>query len=249
AGAMAEAASRGAETLIVDTTGLISGAFARALKGAKIRMLDPDFVIAVEAEDEVDHLVAHYRTRSRPKVLRLPVSRAVKERSREDRASHRQRKFAAYFAGGKTVQLPWQEAPVENSLWTTGDPAPGHIRAHAEECVACEVLYAERGPDGLFLIVSGQADKEGLRTLGDGFGGNASAIEAAALDHLLVGILGQRGETLGLGILEELDYRQRRSAVFTPLTDLQAARGLRLGSIRIARDGTQLGTSYLNAGG
>jgi len=249
ASAMAAAARLSSETLIVDTTGLISGAFARALKGAKIRMLDPDFLIAVQAEDEVDHLIAHYGTRARPKVLRLPMSRAVKERSREERASRRQRKFAAYFAGAKTIELAWQDAPVENSPWTSGEPAPGHIRAYAEECVACEVFYAERGPDGIFLMVSGQPEEVGLRTLGEGFGANASVIETSALDRLLVGILGQRGETLGLGILEELDFRRRRSTIFTPLTDLQAARGLRLGSIRIARDGTQLGTSNLSAGG
>ncbi len=249
ASAMVAAARPGAETLIVDTTGLISGAFARALKGAKIRMLAPDFLIAVQAEDEVDPLVAHYRTRTRPKVLALPMSRAVKERSREERASRRQRKFAAYFAGAKTVEVAWQEAPVENSPWTNGDPAPGHLRAYAEECVACEVLYAERRPDGIFLLVSGQADEMGLRTLKEGFGPDASVIEAGALDRLLVGLLGRRGETLALGILEELDFRRRRSTIFTPLTDPQAARGMRLGSIRIARDGTQLGTSSPAAGG
>lgn len=244
ASAMAKAAAgAGAETVIVDTTGLISGPFARALKGAKIRMLDPDVIIALQREDEVDHLVAHYETRARPQLMRLPVSRAVKERSREERAARRQMNFATYFAGGSTVDLKWDDVPVENSPWTSGEAVPGHVRAYAEECVAREVLHAERCSDGIFLIVAGQADPAGLRTLGDGFEGTASAVDAAGLDRLLVGILGDRGQTLGLGILEQLDFRRRRSTVFTPLAETQAARGLRLGSIHLARDGTQLGSS------
>lgn len=248
AAAMAHAARPGAETLIVDTTGLISGPFARALKNAKIRLLDPDFIIALQAEDELEDLIAHYRTRAKPHLLRLPISRAVKERSREERASRRQSRFASYFAGAGTIDLAWEDALVENSPWTSGDPAPGHLRAYAEECVACEVLHAECRSDGIFLIVSGRPDEMGLRTLGEGFGPACTAIESAALDRLLLGILGPQGETLGLGILEEVDFRHRRSAVFTPLKDPEAARGLRLGSIRLARDGTQLGTSHFGPG-
>jgi polynucleotide 5'-hydroxyl-kinase GRC3/NOL9 len=240
--AMAAAArTTAADTLIVDTTGLISGSFARALKVGKVRLLDPDFVIALQFEDEVEHLVAAYRSRARPKVLRLPVSRAVKERSRDERAARRQRKFAAYFAQGTAAEISWDRAPVENSQWTSGEPAPGHISAYAEECLGCEVLYAERQGDGILVIVKGRVDAADLRTLGEGFGGRARALDAAALDHLLVGLLGERGKTLGLGIIEAIDFLRRRLSVFTPLADPEQARGIRLGALLIGRDGTQLG--------
>jgi len=242
--AMARAAADGgAETLIVDTTGLVSGPSARALKGAKVRMLDPDVLIAIEQDDEVEHLVSHYQTRARPKVIRLPPSRSVKQRSREQRAARRQRKFAACLAGAKSVELNWDDAPAENGPLTGGDPVPGHVRAYAEERLACEVLHAARRGDGISLVVAGRPNPVGLRALADGFGGNASAVDVSALQHLLVGVLGDRGQTLALGILEEADFPRRRSSIFTPLADPSAARGLRLGSIRIARDGTQLGSN------
>ncbi len=238
--AMAAAARREADTVIVDTTGLIAGPFARAFKGAKVRLLDPDVVIALQLEDEVEHLVAPYRRRSRPHVVRLPVSRAAKERSREDRAARRQRKFAAYFAEGRELELDWEKAPIENSVWTSGEPLPGHIRAYAEECVACEVLYAERRADGVFLVTDGPSDTTGLRRLSDSFDATARTVDVAALESLLVGLLGERGETLALALLESVDFRRRRLALLTPLSGSERVHGIRLGSMQVARDGTQM---------
>ncbi len=245
----ASAREHGAETVVIDTTGLVSGGVARALKGAKIRLVDPDAVVALQEEDEVEHLLAPYRSRSRPRVIRLHISRAVKIRTREERASRRQRSFAAYFARAQPVELSWEDAPIENSAWTSGEPVPGHMRAYAEECVACEVLHAERRADGIFLIVAGRPQAVGLGTLGSSFGGTARAVEAASLENLLLGLLGDRGETLALGLLEGLDFRRRHTTVYTPLEDPARARGIRLGSLRLARDGTELGAGDLNAVG
>jgi polynucleotide 5'-hydroxyl-kinase GRC3/NOL9 len=235
------ARSRGAETIIVDTTGLISGGVARALKSAKIRLLDPDVLVALQAEDECEHLLTPYARRERPRVIRLRQSRRVKPRTREQRTARRQAKLRSYFAAGRLIEVSWGQAPIDNSAWTTGEPAPGHVRAFAEERVECEVLYAESRADGLLLIVSGRPNGAGLRSLNQDYGGPARAIDINALDHLLVGLLGARGETLALGILESIDFRARRSSIFTPVGEAAVIKGLRLGTVRAARDGTELG--------
>lgn len=240
---METARQDGAETIIIDTTGLVVGGIARALKGAKIRLVAPDYIAALQHEDEVEHLLAPYRAQATPQVLRVSVSRAVKPRSREERAARRQRKFAAYLTDGDTVDLPWEMAPIENGGWMSGDPLPGHMRAYAEECVACEVLHGERLADGVFLVVDGRPDPGGLRDLGENFGGTARAVESSSLVNLLIGLLGNRGETLALGILEGVDYRRRCMTVYTPLNQRGAVRGVRLGSLHLGRDGTQLGTA------
>ena len=231
----------GAETIIIDTTGLISGGVARALKSAKIRQLDPDFLIALQAEDEVEHLLAPFARRQRPGIIRLRQSRRVKPRTREQRTARRQAKFRSYFADSRVLELKWDQAPMDNTAWTTGETAPGHIRAFAEERLECEVHHAESRADGLLLIISGRPGAAALRSLGQDFGGAARAIDVGVLDHLLAGLLGARGETLALGILESIDFRTRRLSVFTPLAEIAAVKGLRLGTVRVARDGTELG--------
>ena len=52
----------------------------------------------------------------------------------------------------------------------------------------------------------------------------------------------ESGATLALAILEEVDFRERRMSLYTPLANETAVRGVRLGSIQLARDGTQLGS-------
>ncbi|MFB3882027.1 MAG: Clp1/GlmU family protein [Armatimonadota bacterium] len=231
------------ETIIVDTTGMVAGGLARALKAAKIRLTDPDIVVALQADGEVEHLIAPYRTRRRPQLLRLRPSRAAQSRSREERTANRQRRFAAYFAGGASAELSWQEAPAENSPWTNGEQLPGHLRAYAEERLGCEVVYAEKGADTAVLIVRGRPDPEALRSLRGTFERTPHLIQADWLEGLLVGLLGATGETLAMGRLEGVDFRRQRLAVYTPLTDPGLVRGFRLGSVRISRDGSQLGAA------
>jgi polynucleotide 5'-hydroxyl-kinase GRC3/NOL9 len=135
----AAARETGADTIIIDTTGLISGGVARALKSAKIRLLDPDVLIALQAEDEVEHLLSPYARRSRPRILRLRQSRRTRPRTRDQRTARRQAKFREYFADGRELLVAWGQIPMDNTAWTTGEPVPGHIRAFAEERVECEV--------------------------------------------------------------------------------------------------------------
>jgi len=238
---VASARAGGCETIIVDTTGMVSGGLARALKVAKIRLVDPDVIVALQFEDEVEHLVAPYRARTRPRVLRLLTSRAAQERSREERTANRQRRFAAYFTAAKLIEVSWRDAPVENSPWTNGERLPGHMLAYCEERLASEVVYAERRADGIVVIVRGRTEPEGLHALRDSFGGTPHVIEAASLENLAVGLLGERGDTLAIGILERVDFRSRRLFVYTPLEEAAKVRGVRLGSLRLNREGNQLG--------
>jgi len=238
---VSSARKTGAETIVVDTTGLVSGGVARALKGAKIRLVKPDAIVALQADDEVEHLLAGYRGRSSPRVLRLRPSRAVRSRSREERAERRQRKFADYFAGANAITLSWDVAPVENSAWTSGEAVLGHMRAYAEDRVGCEVFHMERCANGVFLVVDRRPDASSVRELGESFEGRAVVVERRALQNLLVGLLDGEGATCALAILEEVDFRQRRMGLYTPVADERLVSGIRLGSIQLDRDGAQPG--------
>ena len=234
-----------AETIITDSTGLISGAVARALKAAKVRLLDPDWLIVIQSDGEVEPLLAPYRARARPKILRLAPSPRVQERSRAERAAYRQRAFATYFTGSQTHALDWKRLPMENTFWTTGEPLPGHLRAHAEALLETEVRHAERSSEGILLITAGSVSRGGVREVEETFG-STRIIEAAVFDHLLVGMLGACGETLALGIVESINFSAGTLALVTPLEDPTAIRALRNGFLQVARDGTQL--AWLNAG-
>ena len=51
---------QGSQITLVDTTGFIEGPVARIFKLHKIEMLRPQWIVALQAEDEMEHLLSGY---------------------------------------------------------------------------------------------------------------------------------------------------------------------------------------------
>ncbi|GAB4389267.1 MAG: hypothetical protein Kow0025_13570 [Thermodesulfovibrionales bacterium] len=108
------ALERGAERIIVDTSGLVSGAPGLRLKAAKLRALAPSDVVAVARAGELDEVLS---TIKGPRVHRLAVPARARQRSRAERMGHRRERFAAYLKGARGLRL----APGE-ARWTLAGP-------------------------------------------------------------------------------------------------------------------------------
>ncbi len=91
---MVELGRKASRTILVDTTGLIAGGVGRALKVRKIQAVAPDHVIALQRNDELEHILG---VMSGVRIHRLPVSEKARTRSRAERIRYRQAKFDAYF--------------------------------------------------------------------------------------------------------------------------------------------------------
>ena len=180
----------GARTIVVDTTGMVAGSAARAFKAAKVDLLGPQWLIALQHEDEVEHLLAPYRRRLRPQVIRLHPSRAVQPRSAEERRSNRERGFAAALAGAESAVVPWSSLGTEGTPFLTGTVLPGHLRDHLEDIAGAEVRHAERCADLTFAIARGPAVS---RRRGEA----VEIADEAAFDQRLVGLLDEAGDTIG----------------------------------------------------
>jgi polynucleotide 5'-hydroxyl-kinase GRC3/NOL9 len=99
-----QATAAGVTALVVDTTGLVAAeAGGGALKEWKIELLQPQTVIAVQAERELEHLLAPLRRDRRITLHVLEPAAAVRRRSPEERAAWRARLFRDYFAGGESL--------------------------------------------------------------------------------------------------------------------------------------------------
>ena len=108
-----QATAAGATVLLVDTTGLVAAeAGGGALKEWKIELLQPQTVIAVQAERELEHLLAPLRRDGRMTLHVLEPIAAVRRRSPEERAARRARLFRDYFAGGAAVRMTFRGRPV-----------------------------------------------------------------------------------------------------------------------------------------
>ncbi len=99
-----QARARQAEVIVMDTTGWIEGAAAVAAKTRKLRRIDPQHVVAIQRQGEVEPILE--RLPRRIAVHRLRPSSRVRRRSRELRRVARVRRFHQYFLRARPHTLP-----------------------------------------------------------------------------------------------------------------------------------------------
>jgi polynucleotide 5'-hydroxyl-kinase GRC3/NOL9 len=110
---VAVAREAGAGRIVYDTTGLIDRAQGGlTLKLAKIDLLRPDTVFALQEDGELEPLLSPLRRTKRVRVVDVSPSPARRPRDAEARRAHRARKFAQYFAGAHLHQVGWNDFPV-----------------------------------------------------------------------------------------------------------------------------------------
>lgn len=91
------ARDEGADLVVVDTTGLVSGVYGQLLKGYKIHLLQPDLVIGLERGQELTPLIGIVQRFSASEVVSLRLHPDVVPTSVEQRALNRMESLRSYF--------------------------------------------------------------------------------------------------------------------------------------------------------
>lgn len=90
----------GMELILVDTSGLVRGEEGRILKTRKIRELRPDLILAIQRENELEHILQEV---SEFEVLRVSPSQRISVKPREFRIRRRNERLASYFRNPLTL--------------------------------------------------------------------------------------------------------------------------------------------------
>ncbi len=97
-----------AAVVVYDTCGLVDPkGGGMALKHAKIDLLEPSRVYAIQREKELNPLIQLLRRSQRCEVVQLTPAEASITRSQGKRQLHRSQQFAAYFQGALPQKLKW----------------------------------------------------------------------------------------------------------------------------------------------
>jgi len=103
----------GATATVLDTTGLVDRAQAGGvLKQAKVDLLQPVAVLALQRSTELEHLLGPLRRSARTRVVDLPVPAVVRPRDVSARRGHRAQMFRRYFAAAGLLEVPLTDLAV-----------------------------------------------------------------------------------------------------------------------------------------
>lgn len=92
------AREQGAELVVVDTTGQVSGVYAQLLKFHKVGILQPDLVIGLARGEELEPLLGVIRRFYATEIVTLAIHPDVVPASVEKRALNREESMRSYFA-------------------------------------------------------------------------------------------------------------------------------------------------------
>jgi len=103
----------GATTVVFDTTGMINPKHGGGeLKRAKIELLRPTMIFALQRDSELEHILFPLRHSRRFRVIELPVSQAVKKRGILTRQMYRAERFRRYFHHAQPIAVEWRRLAV-----------------------------------------------------------------------------------------------------------------------------------------
>src|SRR5262245_8781389 len=93
----ARAREEGAEFVVVDTSGMVSGIYGQLVKYHKVEMLQPDLVVGLQRGEELDPLLGVIQRFFSTEVVPLGVHPAVAPTGVEQRAAHREAAMRRYL--------------------------------------------------------------------------------------------------------------------------------------------------------
>jgi polynucleotide 5'-hydroxyl-kinase GRC3/NOL9 len=100
----------GADLVVVDTSGLVSGVYGQILKYHKVEMLQPDVVIGLQRGGELEPILGIIQRFFSCDVVALPVHPKIQPSSVDERAERREAAFRDYF--GEAPLQRWRIKPT-----------------------------------------------------------------------------------------------------------------------------------------
>ncbi|NLM17920.1 MAG: hypothetical protein GX221_09405 [Candidatus Riflebacteria bacterium] len=218
-----------ADVLITDTTGWVQGDGGRAIKKAKLDILQPDLVILMQRGTELEHLVKHLPAN---KVIRNKVSRTASSTSQLDRQELRQLVSRRYFKETKVFEIPFDNVYTDRCFFKTG------TKIELENTFWAEKLS---GWEGTLVVTSGSLLKEDMKNWPKDLGRIRNFISGDETG-LMVALLGENQRMLAVARLEKIDFLTNKFRIRSEFKgDLSEIKGIQFGSLKVDEKGNEAG--------
>jgi polynucleotide 5'-hydroxyl-kinase GRC3/NOL9 len=204
------------DAVIIDTCGFISAESGQLLKQAQIDIINPDVVVCFQRGRECETILAAYRSRRGLRILRFRPSRACRRRTMEERRLYREQALQRHFGEPQIVTLNWDAlALVDTPLWSGVAFDVSRATCHAQLRLP-EILWSERRDGELRLVTELPIPPSTVIALERASGMRTRTWLAAELHGTLLGLLGEAGEALGIGILQRIHFASHALEVLAP---------------------------------
>ncbi|MHC1628592.1 MAG: Clp1/GlmU family protein [Candidatus Nezhaarchaeales archaeon] len=222
--------------VLIDTPGMVYGGPARAYQLYTVEAIKPDVIVAFQRGDELKHLTKQFKALGY-EVVELPASPWVKQRDRGDRRLLRERAFYNYFSrkGMMKHTISLEKTAIIGSFIGSGCEASQEVIQVIESMANCKVDYCEISQDSAIVILSERPkNRDSYAKIRSAFTDKTVKTIVKGFEQgLVVGLMGEKGKFLDIGVMKELDVKNRRATITTPLRSIEEVKAIKLGCVRL----------------
>ncbi|RLE55146.1 MAG: hypothetical protein DRJ40_09330 [Thermoprotei archaeon] len=217
------ALSSGVDFTVVVTDGWIRGWEAREQKLSLIDVVRPDVVIALELGTELEPILKPIEKYEFIDIIRVPALRGVPQRDAVERKMFRENMYKRHFRNARVLSLDLGEVNFQNTVLGSGFTIARSSSEYGKlaNALGIEPVYVERAEDTMLVVLPrGKAvDKNYVKECAKQvFPDVEEVVVVREGDErgLLCGLYSSDGSFLGLGILQEINFRKGEVKVLTP---------------------------------
>jgi len=223
-----------AHYIVINTDGWIYGRDARELKMSMIMLTKPQLVVAIQKSNEVEPIIRPFETQRWLQIIRLVAPQIVRTRTLEERRLLRESMYHKYFEGGRVIKLPLNKVSFMYSELSSTFPSKLQEINDLREEMNITPLYVGMCADLLVLVVPREEKrireiKEYLRK--KGINKTIRVLKRGEERGLIVGLYDSYGEFLGIGIIQEIDYKRNYIKILSNVEGNVAM--IKLGKIKL----------------
>jgi polynucleotide 5'-hydroxyl-kinase GRC3/NOL9 len=228
----------GANAVIVNTTGMVYGGVAQALKYFKIEAVKPNFIVALQRNSEIEHLIKPFEGIS--EVLRLKTPQHIPRKSRSERVNYRGFKLGQYLIGARTVTFKIDNITLLNTSIGYGNEDM-ELRNVVEEIIDVKPLSVKTYGKTVVILTRSILRREKLEKLYSYLREKYDEIKIIPIQRikgLVLGLHDLNNRFLSLGILEDISDEdiKIKSSVKSPLE----VKYVKFGSIVVNEQGEEI---------
>ncbi|RLD18884.1 MAG: hypothetical protein DRI36_00295 [Caldiserica bacterium] len=215
------------DVVIIDTPGWVQGDGGRAIRRCELEVVDPSCIILLQRNDEIEHLVKIYKDIP---IIRLKVSKKASSTSQEARKKLREEIARKYFKNLQKITLNFDEIETDRAYLLTGKKI---------EINDGNILHAEllSGWEGALVVSERKLDIFEIEKLKKEIGVfRIKNIVKGKEKNLVVGLLDEKRDVLGLGIIQEIDYKNGKFHILTPFNEKDRIKIIQFGSIKLSEN-------------
>ena len=203
------ALNNNADIVIINTCGWVNGIYAREYKCSLIKIISPNFIVAIQKGNELEHIIRNFEN-----VIKITSSSASRIRSKEERKERRENAYIKYFTNSKERIIDLNSTKIICSYYTYGNPLSKELLEKLSKELCLKIIYGETNGKFLFLVTEEEPNIMNKEKICD----ELIAIKKGSEKGIIVGLYDNE-KFLGLGIISEINYEERKIKIITPVNE------------------------------